>query len=152
MRATWAGTDIPLSEITLDPFGWTSPESVGRIPIAIHLNRTDLLEIGREIYRFARECLDGRPDYFASPAMTGVPVPDSDEVFVRNPELLESYLRDSFWDLDAITAVLDRPGTGIGGPAATYWVERLKGSQREDSGLRLDLGAATPEPHQADAD
>lgn len=139
MRAVLNGNSIQLEAIALDDFGWDHADTHGDHVLTLYLTKNELLEVGKALWNYAEECLADEPDFFEGEFRKDIPVPQSETVFVEQPERLGTYLNDSFWSREAIVAVLDAahaPGTSA---QHSFWIQDFKRAnlQGDDIGLEF---------------
>jgi hypothetical protein len=141
LRATVEGEQIGLGDLTLDDLGWDRADREGSEALELSLDGDELLEVGRILYDYARECVAEESDYFTS--QPEIPVPSSGRLFVEEPARLAEYLRDPFWSREAILAIFT--AGGVPRDPARYAIRNLRGWARTSYGVSLEFGAAAGE-------
>ncbi len=122
MKVSINGVAIHRGLFGLSVFAWDRQHNPTSLEAIVELDDGDLRAMGRRMTMIARTCKQEDPDYFVGEDMEGVPCPDSEEVFIQNPQLLNDYLcYSSFWRSEAGNALLDVVRDGDLEPPM-YWV------------------------------
>ena len=143
MKAEIDGKHIGLEEIELDDLGWDHCDVRGNLTLTLELLDDDLLDIGRSIFELAEEFREEDPGYFHDEDMDNVPVPESDQLFLEKPTVLEKYLEySSFWNRFTILALFDRVDTLRNSKSPNYWIQNFQGLKIGNYGVTLKLGVS----------
>lgn len=146
MLAFIDGQPLVPTLITLDDVNWDHARVTGERQLRLILDRQDLLAIGREIGAFAHECVREDPDYFKQKHMNDVPVPATEDIFVKKPQSLASFFTESFWKKLVIDAVINRMQAihpGVGRPGPEYLIQNFIGLKDDKRGVELLLGVTS---------
>lgn len=132
---------VPRGEVELSHFAWDHGDAPGSVELVVELDAHDLLALGRRLKEHSDQWVAEDAGYFEGEDMQGVPRPLSDDLFVKEPQLLNDYLRfDSFWHCDAGPALTEViRGTAMDSPR--YIVTRFITARPHGEGAQILLGA-----------
>jgi hypothetical protein len=141
MRAVLNTQPVALQDVSLDDFGWDSPQTFGPLSLMLTLDITEFGGVGQTIWDYAQTCRTDEPDYFDSAYMQDVPIPTSPRMFVDNPHLIAVYLEDSFWTREMVLALLDVLPRYIPNTRARYLIQDFRRILIDEHTVHIEFGA-----------